>query len=248
MSIPDSSKIHKEDEFTENNCSNMKNVYNNLVAIDDATQVPLVSPSKESLSLDLNTNSRIAVELDKKMDPEQPNFHELATVKFDQGQCGCKLKSRETLKLANRRDTMLIFDETDSRNKVNLNNRASFLKKDWRSELCRCETCYAMYSTMGVSFLLDSDDTIAKYEENAKQKRKEKTEDLSFLNNLSRVGQIEFLHGLNDMTSQLSSFFVWLSYIFINQIYLLFLGETLKCPPVSIIFPHGLGQNPQRSD
>ncbi|KAH7442950.1 hypothetical protein KP509_02G009500 [Ceratopteris richardii] len=90
--------------------------------------------------------------------------------------------------------------------------KAVFLKKNWRSQLCRCTSCLEIYRKKGVSFLMDPNDTIAKYEEIAKQKRKEKMDssngrDLSFLNGMSHVGQIEFLHGLNQMTSELSAFF-----------------------------------------
>lgn len=89
--------------------------------------------------------------------------------------------------------------------------KALFLVKNWRSHLCRCSACLTMYKEKGVSFLMDSEDTISNYEEVAKQRRKEKMDasngqDLTFLNNLSHVGQIEFLHGLNEMTNELSAF------------------------------------------
>eukprot|EP00250_Pteridium_aquilinum_P014821 c22220_g7_i1 orf=194-1696(+) len=91
-------------------------------------------------------------------------------------------------------------------------NKALFLAKNWRSQLCRCDACWRMCVEKGVSFLMDSEDTISKYEEVAKQKRKEKMDatgghDLAFLNSMSHVGKIEFLHGLNEMTTELSAFF-----------------------------------------
>lgn len=91
-------------------------------------------------------------------------------------------------------------------------DKALFLVKNWRTQLCRCDACCNVYMVKGVSFLLDSADTLLNYEEVAKQKRKDKMEaaekgDLAFLNSLGHVGQIEFLHELNDMTSEFSSHF-----------------------------------------
>ncbi|KAI5082976.1 hypothetical protein GOP47_0002719 [Adiantum capillus-veneris] len=91
-------------------------------------------------------------------------------------------------------------------------DKALFLIKNWRSQLCRCNACLERYAKKHVSFLMDADDTITKYEEVAKEKRKEKMDacsrqDLSFLNGMSHVGKIEFMHGLSEMTSELSAFF-----------------------------------------
>ncbi|MCO5579582.1 hypothetical protein L7F22_033439 [Adiantum nelumboides] len=91
-------------------------------------------------------------------------------------------------------------------------DKALFLNKNWRTQLCRCSACIEVYAKKHVSFLMDSDDTIAKYEEVAKDKRKEKmdassSQDLSFLNGMSHVGKIEFLHGVSEMTNELSAFF-----------------------------------------
>lgn len=91
-------------------------------------------------------------------------------------------------------------------------NKSLFLVKNWRAQLCHCYECCKLYLEKGVSFLLDSKDTLFQYEETAKQKRKEKMEaterrDLTLFNSLGHVGQIELIHNLNDMASEFSSHF-----------------------------------------
>jgi E3 ubiquitin-protein ligase UBR7 len=180
------SKSYKEDISIESN-SKERTDFTHSIASTDNCLASTAGSSKESSGLASNLNSSST---------ERNGFHESATGS-GLNLYHCKLKSREE----------------SCPTKRNGSARSLFLMRNWRLELCQCSNCCAMYSQKGVSFLIDQDDTLIKYEETAKLKRKEKMEatnghDLSFLNSLGHTGQIEFLHGLNDMTTELSAFFV----------------------------------------
>jgi hypothetical protein len=150
------SKIHNNEESTEANGTEM-------METDDATQIPVLNTSSEPLSLDSHGNSMRAAELDKNLEVQQSSCHESPSVKVDQAQAGCKLKSKGNLMIPKRGESMQMLGENNSGDKKGSIFSAFFMKKDWRCELCQCETCCAMYSSKGVSFLLDKNDTIAKY-------------------------------------------------------------------------------------
>ncbi|CAH8360094.1 unnamed protein product [Eruca vesicaria subsp. sativa] len=85
-----------------------------------------------------------------------------------------------------------------------------FLIKAWRNMLCKCEKCLEMYSERKVSYLLDAEDTIAEYENKAKEKRTEKLEKqegeaLDLLNNLGHVAKVEIFHGIKDFKEEFRS-------------------------------------------
>ncbi|GBG90297.1 hypothetical protein CBR_g50475 [Chara braunii] len=91
------------------------------------------------------------------------------------------------------------------------NPRALFLKKDWRLELCHCDGCCAMYRQIGVDFLLDPEDTMQMYQEKGKAKTEQRKQEIeqvqnNLWNSLGRTGQVEFLHGFNDLAENLRSF------------------------------------------
>ena len=93
-----------------------------------------------------------------------------------------------------------------------------FLCKKWRNTLCKCRTCCEFYSRKGISYLIDSGDSIEEYENMAKRKRQEKMQEqegaeLNFLNTLNHVQKIEILNGIADMKNELHSFMVSLSFI-----------------------------------
>ncbi|CAK9261000.1 unnamed protein product [Sphagnum jensenii] len=86
-----------------------------------------------------------------------------------------------------------------------------FLSSSWRAKLCQCPQCLNMYKEKGVSFLLNREDTIQEYEAMGKRKREEalaraEGAGSDFMQTLGHVQQIELLHGLNDMASELKSF------------------------------------------
>ncbi|PIA49016.1 hypothetical protein AQUCO_01300101v1 [Aquilegia coerulea] len=90
-------------------------------------------------------------------------------------------------------------------------SKPMFLAKNWRGLLCRCEMCLEVYTQRSVSFLLDKEDSIAEYENMAKQKRQEKMQqqegaELNFLNKLGHVEKIEILSGIADMKNEFRSF------------------------------------------
>ncbi|XP_061667587.1 putative E3 ubiquitin-protein ligase UBR7 [Syngnathoides biaculeatus] len=86
---------------------------------------------------------------------------------------------------------------------------AVFWPPGWRSRLCRCDACQASLAAAGLSFLPDESDTVLAYE------KKGRSEEggapghdplMSALDNLSRVQQLEIIHGYNDMKSELKDF------------------------------------------
>ncbi|CAN7995535.1 unnamed protein product [Ixodes hexagonus] len=87
--------------------------------------------------------------------------------------------------------------------------RCAFWPPGWRSQLCRCRDCMAMYEAQHVQFLLDEDDTVHSYEERGKaaQPGPETADPLmSALGTLGRVQQIEAIHGYNNLKTELTDF------------------------------------------
>lgn len=98
---------------------------------------------------------------------------------------------------------------------IGFEKKPLFLAKNWRNMLCKCETCLEMYSERKVSYLLDAEDTIAEYENKAKEKRTEKLEKqegeaLDRLNNLDHVTKVEFCHRVNNFKEGLRSLLVYI--------------------------------------
>ena len=217
------SSNHKEGELIGTICGETTDFAHSIVDIDGCQTSPANS-LKEPSSLDSKSHPNPTLEGNINLGHERDGFDEPGT-QTDINRLGCKLRPREDLSYT--KGNCTIFDEKYSKDNNNgesssihtSSGRALFLKRNWRSELCQCDVCCGMYSKKGVSFLIDHNDTLIKYEETAKLKRKEKMEatnghDLSFLNGLGHTGQIEFLHGLNDMTTELSAFFVCVSFFF----------------------------------
>lgn len=94
-----------------------------------------------------------------------------------------------------------------------LDGKPMFLSKNWRDALCKCNNCLEFYKQKQITFLLDKEDSIAEYEQMAKQKREEKLQqqegaELSFFNKLGHVEKVEILKGIEDMKDGLRAFLV----------------------------------------
>ncbi|GAV65769.1 zf-UBR domain-containing protein [Cephalotus follicularis] len=92
-----------------------------------------------------------------------------------------------------------------------LESQPLFLSKHWRDILCRCEKCLNMYNQSHISHLLDKEDSIAEYEQTAKQRRKEKLQQLegaetNLFNNLGHIQKMEILNGIADFKNEFSAF------------------------------------------
>lgn len=87
--------------------------------------------------------------------------------------------------------------------------RCAFWPPGWRSQLCRCRDCTAMYEAQHCQFLLDEDDTVQSYEERGKAAQPDSEAGdplMSALGTLGRVQQIEAIHGYNDLKTELTDF------------------------------------------
>uniref|UniRef100_H2YJI1 UBR-type domain-containing protein n=1 Tax=Ciona savignyi TaxID=51511 RepID=H2YJI1_CIOSA len=82
-------------------------------------------------------------------------------------------------------------------------NGASFWPSDWRMILCRCGSCVTIYKELDVEFLLEESDTVKAYEEKG---RREQSTGLEGVEGMSRVHQIEMIHGFNNMKEGLTEF------------------------------------------
>jgi E3 ubiquitin-protein ligase UBR7 len=81
----------------------------------------------------------------------------------------------------------------------------------WRDAICRCNECLKLYSDNGISFLVNSEDTIKFYEEKGKLEEENKKVDENMLisnelSKLNHVSKIEFLNNLNDFKQELKDF------------------------------------------
>ncbi|CAK8697186.1 unnamed protein product [Clavelina lepadiformis] len=85
---------------------------------------------------------------------------------------------------------------------------ATFWPAGWRAVLCKCNKCMDIYNDFKVLFLLDENDTVSSYEEEGRKKalanKYEKQENA--LKGMSRVHQVEMLHGYNDMKEGLTQY------------------------------------------
>uniref|UniRef100_A0A023GKE4 Putative e3 ubiquitin-protein ligase ubr7 n=1 Tax=Amblyomma triste TaxID=251400 RepID=A0A023GKE4_AMBTT len=90
-------------------------------------------------------------------------------------------------------------------------DKCAYWPPNWRSRLCRCIQCLAMYNEQRCLYLLDEEDTVQSYEEKGQVARAEAGPPadplMSALGTLGRVQQIEAIHGYNDLKSGLIDFF-----------------------------------------
>jgi len=81
---------------------------------------------------------------------------------------------------------------------------------NWRSKLCRCESCMDMYKAKKCEYLLDEKDTVQYYE--AQGKAIAKTNGSPFergmtaLNRMDRAAVVEALHGYDELKANLSDY------------------------------------------
>ncbi|XP_072558605.1 putative E3 ubiquitin-protein ligase UBR7 isoform X2 [Paramormyrops kingsleyae] len=88
---------------------------------------------------------------------------------------------------------------------------AVFWPQFWRSRLCTCTNCKAVYIDVGVPFLLDESDTVLAYENKGKTTDQEGMSEgrdplMSALNTLDRVQQLEIIYEYNDMKTELKEY------------------------------------------
>ncbi|ELT99453.1 hypothetical protein CAPTEDRAFT_222324 [Capitella teleta] len=82
-----------------------------------------------------------------------------------------------------------------------------FWKSGWRSALCTCEKCKALYAELGVSFLTNEKDSITAYEaKNQSSGASQYERGMDALSSMDRVQQVEVIQGYNDMKSALSDY------------------------------------------
>ncbi|XP_050047116.1 putative E3 ubiquitin-protein ligase UBR7 [Dermacentor andersoni] len=88
-------------------------------------------------------------------------------------------------------------------------NECAYWPSGWRSRLCHCIQCLAMYNEQHCLFLLDEEDTVHSYEEKGKAARAQAPAGdplMSALGTLGRVQQIEAIHGYNNLKTELVDF------------------------------------------
>lgn len=88
-------------------------------------------------------------------------------------------------------------------------NECAYWPRGWRSRLCHCIKCLAMYNEQHCLFLLDEEDTVQSYEEKGKAARAQAPIGdplMSALGTLGRVQQIEAIHGFNNLKTELIDF------------------------------------------
>ena len=84
-----------------------------------------------------------------------------------------------------------------------------FFPDKWRSSLCQCPACTSLYSDLHVEFLTDEADTVASYEAQAKEVRKEQNtvdKGMEALGQMDRVKQVEAIAGYNNMKQNLMEY------------------------------------------
>uniref|UniRef100_A0A7M6DQJ0 UBR-type domain-containing protein n=2 Tax=Clytia hemisphaerica TaxID=252671 RepID=A0A7M6DQJ0_9CNID len=85
--------------------------------------------------------------------------------------------------------------------------KALYFKSKWRSELCRCSKCMAMYEEKGLGFLTSDEDTIAVYEKKGKENSSRVMESAADqISQMNRVQQVELMRGYQDLKEKLHGF------------------------------------------
>ncbi|XP_077530326.1 putative E3 ubiquitin-protein ligase UBR7 isoform X2 [Haemaphysalis longicornis] len=94
--------------------------------------------------------------------------------------------------------------------KEELRNECAYWPLGWRSRLCRCMQCLALYSEQRCLYLLDEEDTVQSYEDRGKAARAQAPPAgdplMSALGTLGHVQQIEAIRGYNNLKTELVDF------------------------------------------
>lgn len=85
---------------------------------------------------------------------------------------------------------------------------STFWPSDWRQQLCKCESCLAVYKEQKVDFLTDQGDTVLSYEEEGKKAGKETDYERGMreLSSLDRTKQIDAITAYNKMKDRLKEY------------------------------------------
>ena len=65
-----------------------------------------------------------------------------------------------------------------------------FLREGWRSQLCGCPVCLAMYTKMEVDFLRDDTDTVHHYESQGQKRKGQFEQGMEALSQMDRIKQV----------------------------------------------------------
>ncbi|XP_069494061.1 putative E3 ubiquitin-protein ligase UBR7 [Ambystoma mexicanum] len=92
-------------------------------------------------------------------------------------------------------------------NTVLKGDTATFWPSRWRSKLCACKHCLAMYYELDLPFLLEECDTVDAYETKGKSDNANRQDPLmSALNSMDRFQQVELIYEYNDMKTELKEY------------------------------------------
>ena len=69
-------------------------------------------------------------------------------------------------------------------------NGTTFWDEGWRSQLCKCDACLAMYAANKVQFLTNEHDTVHHYEEKGKENYQKISQYEQGLNEISKMGHV----------------------------------------------------------
>ncbi|XP_060570562.1 putative E3 ubiquitin-protein ligase UBR7 [Ruditapes philippinarum] len=106
-------------------------------------------------------------------------------------------------------DTEQCLLEDLNAREVTVKESATFWPEGFRSKLCVCTACKAMYKDQDIEFIVDESDSVLAYEKRGKDKRSPSSEadqEKRVLEGMDRVQQIEMVQGFNDMKSALSDY------------------------------------------
>jgi len=88
-----------------------------------------------------------------------------------------------------------------------LPTKALYFKSKWRTQLCQCPDCLTMYKTENLTYLINSEDTIAAYEKKGKEKSSKVMESAAnHISQMNHVQQVELMRGYQDLKDNLSDF------------------------------------------
>nr|CAG4640943.1 EOG090X07TK [Eulimnadia texana] len=105
-----------------------------------------------------------------------------------------------------------VFEKLNEQGTVSDSPKATYWPSGWRTKLCRCAKCMALYQESKLEFLLDVEDTVEFYEdrglsERAAEAPKTHNEKLmTALSSLDRTQQVELIHGYQSFSTDLKDY------------------------------------------
>lgn len=163
--------------------------------IDENTEVNILSSEENNVKDKMDSCVMDIIKINQKVeahDTVEPSSKRI------------KLEENEDANVNNKSATGCIRSTSQTEYKKG----ATFWPTNWRSKLCKCPDCLKLYAESGISYLLDSDDSVESYEKRGLQKKRETDYErgMRALSSMDRVKQVDAITGYMRMKDKLKDY------------------------------------------